>query len=222
MTASLGGHEEFVRLLLENGADINLRGSDGSNALFLASLNGHAGIVRILLENGALPDNSELDGTSALIITARDEIADTIMKRIYAGLNPGQSFSGQVTALISASDSGNLEAVGVRKGKELTSDFLANAEKTTAFIRASRSGHIAILKFMHKKGERPDPRRTEKFTDLMVASMNGHSDVVRLLLEKGANPDLTDKEGKKAADYALNPDIRSMLENNENRQINRR
>ena len=77
--------------LMASGADINLKSADGSNALFLASLNGHTEIVKALLENGAKPDSRETDGTNAIVITARDDIADSIRTRLYAGLKQGAS-----------------------------------------------------------------------------------------------------------------------------------
>ena len=51
--ASSNGHEKIVRLLLENGADVNMQGPGCKSALQAASSNGHENIVRLLLENGA-------------------------------------------------------------------------------------------------------------------------------------------------------------------------
>ena len=61
--ASQKGHEGIVRLLLDNGADVNLQSEIFANEfstkitlsspLSIASENGHEGIVRLLLDNGA-------------------------------------------------------------------------------------------------------------------------------------------------------------------------
>jgi ankyrin repeat protein len=48
--ASMYGHLEVVKLLIENGADV--RAKDGV-ALRLASRYGHLEVVRLLIENGA-------------------------------------------------------------------------------------------------------------------------------------------------------------------------
>jgi ankyrin repeat protein len=49
------GHLDVVRLLVENGADVNLRRANqgGRIALGKAARQGHADIVRFLLANGA-------------------------------------------------------------------------------------------------------------------------------------------------------------------------
>lgn len=47
------GYEKFTKMLLENGADPNLRNIHGSSALHAAANNGNENIVNLLLENGA-------------------------------------------------------------------------------------------------------------------------------------------------------------------------
>ena len=90
--------------------------------------------------------------------------------------------------------------------------MVAKADKTTAFLRAARSGHLTIVKVTIKKNARIDKQNTIMFTDLMAASVNGHADVVRLLLANGANPDLKNNEGKTAIDYAENSSVKRLLE----------
>eukprot|EP00005_Dracoamoeba_jomungandri_P005342 CAMPEP_0174254622 /NCGR_PEP_ID=MMETSP0439-20130205/3945_1 /TAXON_ID=0 /ORGANISM="Stereomyxa ramosa, Strain Chinc5" /LENGTH=469 /DNA_ID=CAMNT_0015336321 /DNA_START=33 /DNA_END=1442 /DNA_ORIENTATION=- len=47
------GHEEIVKLLLENNAKVNCRTTSGRTPLGRAAKNGHVGIVKLLLENNA-------------------------------------------------------------------------------------------------------------------------------------------------------------------------
>lgn len=47
------GHGNLVEILLENGADANIKVVDGKTPLYVAALNGHGRVVEILLENGA-------------------------------------------------------------------------------------------------------------------------------------------------------------------------
>ena len=52
MHAAKNGHIEVVRLLLDNGADINAN-FFGSTALKYSAMNGHVEVVKFLLDKGA-------------------------------------------------------------------------------------------------------------------------------------------------------------------------
>ena len=54
--AVFAGHGEVAKLLLDNGADINARSTNGSSVLMMAVYEGHEDLVRQLLARGA--DNS--------------------------------------------------------------------------------------------------------------------------------------------------------------------
>ena len=64
--ASWHGYGEIVKLLLSNGADINMRNSLGATALMFASAKGHVGVVEILLKNGAKANIVNNAGKSAM------------------------------------------------------------------------------------------------------------------------------------------------------------
>ena len=51
--ASLQGHVEVARVLLDKGADVNAHGGMYDNALSAATWEGHANIVKLLLDQGA-------------------------------------------------------------------------------------------------------------------------------------------------------------------------
>jgi hypothetical protein len=88
--AVMGDHEEAVRVLLEHGARICARVSDGRTVLHLAAQNGDVAIVRLLLEQNeknkaakelreaAQKDDSDVDmsDTSSMDIINMDDLAD--------------------------------------------------------------------------------------------------------------------------------------------------
>ena len=65
--ASSRGHRETASLLLDRGADINLKNNDGETALMEASSSGHTEIVSLLLDRGADVNVKDNDGGTALV-----------------------------------------------------------------------------------------------------------------------------------------------------------
>ena len=54
--ASLEGHQEVVKILLDKGADVNTQGGFYGDALQAASKGGHQEVIQILLDKGAKAD----------------------------------------------------------------------------------------------------------------------------------------------------------------------
>ncbi len=82
--AAAGGHIEIVKLLLERGADPNLR-EEGiaphGHALYSAAANGHYEIARLLLEHGAYPNpevESSADALSRAISNSDQPMIDLL------------------------------------------------------------------------------------------------------------------------------------------------
>jgi len=77
--ACTNGHIEVVKLLLEKGADVNSRNSDGDTPLIFAVRCGHAGLVKLLLEKGADASVKGLCGQTALYWAMGDRQVDEIL-----------------------------------------------------------------------------------------------------------------------------------------------
>lgn len=50
---SLAGQEEVVKLLVKNGAAVNVQSQNGFTPLYMASQENHDGVVKFLLSKGA-------------------------------------------------------------------------------------------------------------------------------------------------------------------------
>ena len=63
MVACEKGHEEVVRVLVEEGgADVNQGDDNGRTPCFMAAMNGHVDIIRLLHEYGADIDKADKNG----------------------------------------------------------------------------------------------------------------------------------------------------------------
>lgn len=88
-TAAAFGPSEMVRLLLDYGADPNLRDAHGFSALYFASKEGSTEIVRMLIEAGADLEAKEYDyGATALMVAARWKRLGVVDMLLKAGANP--------------------------------------------------------------------------------------------------------------------------------------
>ena len=76
--ASLNGHAEVSRLLLDNGADINARGRLLMTSLHGPSYFGHLDVVRLLLQRGAEVDPRDDVGLTPLKLAITEEARGTM------------------------------------------------------------------------------------------------------------------------------------------------
>ena len=64
------GHTETVKLLLDKGADVNMKTDNGETALIEASENGHIEVVKLLLDKGADVNAKDNYGNTSLILAS--------------------------------------------------------------------------------------------------------------------------------------------------------
>jgi len=66
MIAVVWGQEATVKILIENGAQLDAKSKDGAPALSVAAHSGHLPVVKVLLERGASVDETNDQGGTAL------------------------------------------------------------------------------------------------------------------------------------------------------------
>ena len=220
MLAAKMGHVEMARLLLEAGADKDLRGVFG-DTFIVAPADGHFDIMKLRMGAGDQPLRVVL-GCTVLRVAAegRDATSDAFARVLAEAGN---------TALLFATEAGNVEMarllVEAGADKDLPGQF-----GYTALMLAAETGHEEMARLLLEAGADIDSR--EKFgylmlrtycpdvlpdsdailnkqlifffchlaaaarhismgaTALMLAAAKGYVDIVRLLLEGGAGKDL--------------------------------
>ena len=78
--ASANGHKSTVKLLLDHGADVNLKNNNGGTALIRASRRGHESAVKLLLEYGADVNLRNKYDDTPLIYASRHETIAKLLK----------------------------------------------------------------------------------------------------------------------------------------------
>jgi hypothetical protein len=112
MYASIRGHLERVRALLEAGADVAQATTDGCTALMAASRAGHVECVRMLvLEAGTDVAQAAADGWTALMYASLMGHVGCVHALLAAGANVAQAAADGMTALMVASEEGRLDCM---------------------------------------------------------------------------------------------------------------
>jgi len=78
IVAATLGHEDSIRLLIDNGADVDARGFQKTTALIRATAAGHVDCVKELLKQGATVNSRDVVGNSALSLARESENAELV------------------------------------------------------------------------------------------------------------------------------------------------
>ena len=182
---SLAGVTELVRLLLENGADVNAQEGRYGNALHAASLGGYVAVVQLLLNKGADVNAKGGYYGSALQAASKNghETVVQLLLKNGADVNAKGGYYG--SALQAASSKDDVTVVQLLLNNE--ADVNAEGgEYGNALQAASYRGHETVVQLLLKKGADVNAEGEKYGTALQAASCYGHEAVVQLLLNKGA------------------------------------
>ena len=218
------GQTEATRLLIENGADVNLKDDNGSTPLHGAVVFGRADVAKLLVENGANlqvrnndggtpADALHLDWRTTTFIgglmgveveenipvmqSGRNEIAKLFGVKEFDSkdIPSAQDLSGAVFI-------GDLAAVK----QALTDDADPNAKDpqsgSTMLATAALMGHTEIVALLLEHGADVNAKSRDGGTALHAAAFLGRVETVKFLLEKGADTTLRNNMGGIAIDGA--------------------
>jgi len=195
MAASSRGRENIVKVLRENGADVNytIPSNDGAATALQAALDasdfteGHMSIVKYLLDNGAHVKGRNKAGRFPLLFAAdhgRTEAARLLIER-GADINDADDKGN--FSLLSAACQGHSGFVTLlsEKGANMK---MALVDGQTPLMCAVKEGHIDTVKVLLERGAAVNAKTTSGLTALTDATKTGNIDAVKLLLAHGADP----------------------------------
>lgn len=208
---------EMVRLLLEAGADPNVRDwRRGQTPLSLASRKGRDDIVDLLLHHCAAIDFADDEGIIPLahaIQGGHDGIAQTLAAR-EAGQGPRDAEQILSTMMVQLEppdlyrdhDHGAALLKASKEGRvDLIKDILNNhaqvdidirdKEGNTPLSHSAGKGDIETATVLLEKGADVNAVDGIQWTPLMAAAERGLEEMGILLLQRGADPDTRDPDG---------------------------
>ena len=183
--ASRSGRAEISRVLLDNGADAEIRDDDMSSPLHLASREGHVEVVRILLARGVDAAAKDEFNFTPQFLAFQGGHMEVIRVFLEFGMDLVAEDVNEWPLLQRALFEGDIERVDALQDYGL--DLMAEiAETDNGPLRAaSLGGHAAAVRLLLDYGVDVTTKGDDGLTTLHVASLGGHVEVVRILLEHG-------------------------------------
>ncbi len=184
--ASTNCHIECIKLLIENGADVNIGNIEGDTPLIFASSIDHIECVKLLIEKGAIIDKANKASLTSLLWASREDSIECVKLLIEKGADINKTDKDNNTSLILASTYGHIECVKLLI--ENRAD-INNTDKdgNTSLTLASSNGHFECVKLLIEKGAIIDKPNKYYITPLLWASREGYNECVKLLIENHAN-----------------------------------
>lgn len=159
MYAAMYGHYEVVKLLLENGADPNIKALNGGTALILASAKEeNTNIINILLDYGsdinAMIEDDKMTGITSLFYAINNNFGNNVKVLLERGADPNIEVivynQLQVSPLIYAIDLSNIEIANllIENGADIN---YKNKDGYTALDYAIEQEYYQLEKLLRDK-----------------------------------------------------------------------
>ena len=152
--AAYNGHEAVVKLLLEKGAELEIKDeSNGRTPLSWAAERGHEAVVKLLLEKGAELETKDKNNGRTPLLWAAERGHEAVVKLLLEkGAELEIKSNNGRTPLLWAAERGHEAVVKLllEKGAELEIKDESNGQ--TPLLWAAEKGHEAVVKLLIEKG----------------------------------------------------------------------
>ncbi len=178
-----------IRALIKAGADVNVKGTDGRTALWVAAWKGHGEIVKLLLESKADVNAANIYSATALIVASQNGHTEIIKALLEAKADANAAHANGRTALMQAAYSGNTEIVKLLLEAGADVDAKGRSTGITALWQAAMNGHTETVKALLEAKADVNAKAHldgKDYTPLSIAKMMGRAEIVKLLKEYGA------------------------------------
>ncbi|XP_078499526.1 2-5A-dependent ribonuclease-like [Lissotriton helveticus] len=219
--AVVEGNTDEVRLLLEQGADINAKLKYGWTPLLQAVQLGWDKIVNLLLERGADPLVKKDNGATPFIIAGMLGSVEYLKLFLSKGANINEQDDYGFTALMETALYGHEEATMFLLGAGADVNVVRSATDKgkskstggqTALMDAAKKGHRSIVRMLLAKGANVNHHDIHGRSALLHALNSSDPTVISILLDFGADVNMRDKEGKTVLFLAVEKSNPSLVE----------
>eukprot|EP00833_Pecoramyces_ruminatium_P007190 jgi/Orpsp1_1/1181222/evm.model.c7180000076346.1 len=212
------GNENLVKLLIENGTDININKENkyAETPIFYALLNGNENIVKYLIEQGADINKKNYNNETPIFYACKsgDESLVTYFTEYEENININTNIKNNNEKKQKLYPDKNRNENLVKYLVDLGADInLENNDSETPLFYACKSGNENIVKYLIKKiGLDINKENDFGETPLFYAIESGNEDLVKYLVEElRANINKKNKSGETPIFYAYKNENENMV-----------
>ena len=186
--------DNAVSVLLEKGANPNIRNANGETPIFNAIKTDSTTTVDLLMKKGSQKNARDYLGNTPLHACVRWDSKNSAVKLIQwkADLDV-QNLAGK-TPLAQAARSGRMEMVTLLTENGANIDA-TDATGKTVLIDAIQSGNIDIASYLVEKGSSPHIQEMYGRNAFHEVALTGNEEMISLIQKAGGNPLARDTQG---------------------------
>ena len=181
--ASMGGSSEIMKLLCQNGVDLDTFNEAGAAPIHIAAKNGNCEIINTMAQHGANMDIQDRGYSSAAHMAGRRGHANVIRLLAKYGANLSSRNSVMETPAFLAASHGHFKTVYVlaENGADINAK---NKRNISPLYYICRNGDKDLVNYLLSKGANPN---SGVGNCLSVALELYHSEIVTSLINAGAH-----------------------------------
>ena len=209
--AASKGHVHFVRVLVENGVNVDEVDRDNRTALHWAAVFGQHEVIKYLISAGASVNAVQADGYTALHAASCFGHSATCQALLEGNADIQQSDKDGWKVYHSAACYGHLDVVKVMVERSIDINTETSDQETMLHFAAS-SGQLATVKYLIEQGIDINGANANGFTPFHLGVFHNRYNVCKYLAENGANIQTRNKQGQSPCHHvAVKMDERFLL-----------
>ncbi len=185
--AARANNSDRLQTLLEDGANVNGRATDGTTALHWAAHWDDLSMAEALIRAGAEVETTNRFDVTPLMLAAANGSSAMIEALLAAGADPSGSLPAGETVLMTAARTGKPEAIRALLAHGASANARESWRGQTGLMWAAGEGHLEAVRALLEAGADVHAKSERGYSALVFAVRQGHLAVTRALLDAGAD-----------------------------------
>ncbi|MDG2140232.1 MAG: ankyrin repeat domain-containing protein [Gammaproteobacteria bacterium] len=176
-----------VRLIVDQGVNVNQEEADGTRALHWAVHHDNVNITKQLIAAGANVNAKNRYEVAALSLAANNGNKDTVSLLLDSGADVHTTMSEGEFVILTAARTGVAEVVELLLDRGAEVNATESWRGQTPLMWAAAENNLAVVNLLLSRGANLEARSGKGFTALLFAAREGHTRIVDTLLNHGAD-----------------------------------